>query len=93
METWTFPNTILSYVWKANKAMNDTKERMQDIGHAVDERIPEGFGFFVMVFPLNEPNGGRANYLSSCNRKDVIKCMKEFLFRCGEHENWMKDIE
>ncbi|MCC7374289.1 MAG: hypothetical protein IT581_06520 [Verrucomicrobiales bacterium] len=68
----------------------DTRARMQDIGHAVNERIPEGFAFFVLIAP---PSGsGRANYCSNMKREDAVKVMKEFLIKAGAAEDWMQHI-
>ncbi len=69
----------------------ETSRRMQDIGHAIDERIPEGWGFLVMVFPFEGHEGG-ANYTSTADRKDAIHLMKEFLIKCGAGEDWMMHI-
>lgn len=65
---------------------------MNDIGQAVNERIPDGFGFFVMVFPF-ENDDGRANYVSNGKREDVVNAMKEFIIRAGAEEDWMKHIK
>lgn len=70
---------------------HDTRDRMQDIAHAVDERIPEGFGFMVLVFPFGADDG-RANYVSSGQRADVIRAMKEFIIKAGAGEDWMKHL-
>jgi len=72
--------------------VSDSAQGMRDIGHAVKERIPEGFGFFVLVFPFDGPDKGRANYISNGQRQDVINAMKEFLIRCGAAEDWMKHL-
>lgn len=68
----------------------DIRQKMKDIGNAVKRRLPEDFGFFVLVFPFNDT--GRANYISNGNREDVINSMKEFLIRCGHKDDWAKDI-
>ncbi len=73
--------------------LRQAKEQMQGIGRAVHERIPEGFGFFVMVFPFGGPDEGRANYVSNGQRKDIINAMKEFIIRCGYEEDWLKNLE
>jgi len=67
----------------------DTREIMQDIAKDVKERIPEGHGFFVLVYPF-EGFDGRANYVSNGKREDVINSMKEFIIKCGHGEDWMK---
>ena len=65
---------------------------MQLIAKTVKEQLPQGFGFFIMVFPFGDVEG-RANYVSDGNREDVIKMMKEFIIRCGYEEDWMKHID
>lgn len=72
---------------------DDIRRRLNDIAHAVNERLPEGYGFFVMVFPFKEGPDNRANYTSNANRSDILNVMKEFLIRNGEAEDWMKDIK
>jgi len=32
--------------------MNDTDQRMRDIAQAVNERVPDGFGFMVIVLEI-----------------------------------------
>jgi hypothetical protein len=39
-------------------------------------------GFVLMVFPMNEADGGRCNYISNgADRKDVVTLMKEMIAR------------
>lgn len=71
--------------------MEDTREQMQEIAKDVKKHLPEGFGFFVLVFPFNDANG-RANYVSDGKREDVIKSMKEFIIKAGHSEDWMKHL-
>jgi hypothetical protein len=56
--------------------MNDTDQRMRDIAQAVNERVPDGFGFMVIVWPLNE----KTQYIHATN--DAPKA-KEILTRAG----------
>ena len=69
-------------------------ERMRQVAKAVDDRLPDGFGFIVMAFPFegiqDEP---RLSYVSNANRSDVIKAVKEWLFTQGEAENWMEHVD
>lgn len=37
-------------------------------------------GFILMVFPLND-HGGRTNYISNADRRDVVTLLKEQLAR------------
>jgi hypothetical protein len=56
------------------------KDRMQSVGKAVSEKLPEGYGFFVLCFPLNEPDA-QGEYVSNASRADVISTMKNFVDR------------
>jgi len=60
----------------------NTRERMQHIARIVDEELPSGWGFFVMVFPFNDAEG-RMNYVSNASREDIHKLMQEFLSKGG----------
>ena len=69
----------------------DTRQSMQKIGETVKAQIPEGYGFFVFVFPFNNDKG-RANYCSNGKREDVINTLKAFLIQAGHNDDWMKHI-
>lgn len=56
-----------------------TKDQMKQIGRLVDNEIPVGYGFLVLVFPFGGPDEGRANYVSNANRSDIKKVMAEFI--------------
>ncbi len=61
-------------------------EAMQVIAHAIDDyfngkRHPKRIGFALLVFPTDEPEGSRVNYVSSCSRRDMIAAMKEVVAR------------
>ena len=67
------------------------RQTMQRIGKAVESQIPEGYGFFVFVFPFNDSNG-RANYCSNGKLEDTLSVMKEFLIQSGHNDDWMQHI-
>lgn len=71
----------------------EVSKRMQDIARSVKWRLPENWGFFVMVFPHGEGPERRCNYVSNADRQDVINVIKEWMVRGGAQENWMKDIQ
>lgn len=75
----------------------DTEQRMRDICHAIKERLPEHFGFIVMVSPFDNVlpmgQGGRLNYASNIQRKDAINLLKEWLIKAGAAEDWMKHLD
>ena len=56
--------------------MNDTDQRMRDIAQAVNERVPDGFGFMVMVWPLDD----KARYSYATNDQPKAK---DILTRAG----------
>lgn len=66
------------------------REAMQGIAQAVKEKIPAGFGFFVLV--ASPGDNGRANYVSNLARETALKVMKEFIIRNGAEEEWMKHL-
>jgi hypothetical protein len=35
----------------------------------------------------------QANYVSNCNRQDVVKILKTLLFRWGINEEWMREAK
>lgn len=65
----------------------NTREHMQKIASAINEMLPQDWGFFVLAFPFGDAQG-RSNYASNGKREDIIRLMKEFLVRQGE-ENFM----
>jgi hypothetical protein len=58
--------------------------------NAVRDSIPDGYCFLLLIVPAGDK--GIAQYGSNIVREDAIKTLKEFLFRIGEEETWMKDI-
>lgn len=44
-------------------------------------RAFDGFGFVLLVYPLDSGDG-RMNYISNSRREDVIVAMKEFVANC-----------
>ena len=74
---------------------------MGDIAHAIDERLPQGWTFLVLVAPVTPPGAKdmvdpaalRCNYTSNMRRADALNLLKEFLLRNGAAEDWMKDIQ
>jgi len=74
----------------ANK-MEETRQAMATIGREIEKRLPDGYGYFVMITAMKE--GGRANYSSNMERVGVLNTMKEFIVRNnGTEEDWMKEI-
>lgn len=64
----------------------ETKNVMQSIASVLDDVLngshrPKQNGFVVLVFPVDGPEGARTNYVSNCDRKDIIAAMKEVVAR------------
>lgn len=62
------------------------RAKMQDLAHQLDHFFngpahgeDKQTGFVLMVFPFGE--GGRCNYISNANRKDVLATLKEQVAR------------
>lgn len=63
-----------------------TNDIMKAIATAIDDGLngtmrPKPNGFVVLVFPTDGPEGARTNYISNCERQDVIVALKEVLAR------------
>ncbi len=50
-------------------------EGMKLIGQLLKEMLPQGVGFALLTFEFNNP--GLANYISSAQREDMIKALRE----------------
>lgn len=62
----------------------ETKALMQDLARALDSAInPEGRknGFVLLIFNDSGPKGARTNYVSNCDRKDMVAALKEVTAR------------
>ena len=65
---------------------NRTKMLMQDAARLVDTLInptsgPRQNGFVVLVFPLDQPDGARTNYVSNVERQSIVAALKEIVAR------------
>jgi hypothetical protein len=63
-----------------------TKEVMQEIGKVFQKFFPE-MGFVFMLFEMNK--AGQMNYISNCQREDVIQALEEFIAKT--RDSWAKD--
>lgn len=65
--------------------MNDTTKLMQEIARVVNRALnPNGDapnGFVLLVFPADGPEGQKTNYVSNCDRKEILVAMKEVVAR------------
>ena len=55
------------------------EETMRDIGNLLKRAIPEGWGFSLFLMSYGEK--GSTFYLSSIQRPDMVKALKEFIDR------------
>jgi hypothetical protein len=53
------------------------KEKLQDLGKAVDDQIPVNYGFVLLVFPFG--SGGLMQYVANCGRADATQMMREWI--------------
>lgn len=55
------------------------KRKMQTIAKKVDDELPEGFGFCVLVFPFGDRPDSQLMYASNADRLDIVKAMEEWI--------------
>jgi hypothetical protein len=55
------------------------KSLLREIGNKIRSQIPPGWGFTLFIFSYGE--GGATFYLSTANRDDMIKALREFIAR------------
>lgn len=66
--------------------MSDTQHLMQSLAKGIDEILngnvmPKKNGFVVLVFPFDQVEDARTNYVSNCDRRDIIAALKEVVAR------------
>jgi hypothetical protein len=52
---------------------------LREIGNDLKQRMPQGWGFTLFI--LSHGEGGATFYISTIERSDMIKAMKEFIKR------------
>lgn len=73
--------------------MSDITDRMQETARIVKTVLPPNSGFFLLAFDFDDAGRfGRADYVSNCNREDVVEIMKQFIQKT-ENGGWMKDLD
>lgn len=55
------------------------KSKMQKIATKVNEELPVGYGFCVMVFNFGDVKDKEMMYASNANREDIVEAMKEWI--------------
>lgn len=58
----------------------EVKTSLRAIGKVIDEALPDGWGFALLVFTFG---GGTMTYISNADRQDMLKAMQEFLQKQG----------
>jgi hypothetical protein len=53
--------------------------KLNALGRLLKDETPEGWGFTLLMFRIGEGEGHRMNYLSSANRDDMLKALKELV--------------
>lgn len=66
--------------------MSETKHLMQSLAKGIDEILNGNVsskqnGFVILVFPFDQVEGSRTNYVSNCDRKDIVAALKEVTAR------------
>ncbi len=62
----------------------------REIGKLIGSRVPAGVGFALLLFNMGE--SGWMNYISNARREDMVKAMRELLFKIeGEDLTGRKD--
>jgi hypothetical protein len=60
-------------------------DNMQKIARGLDTILngdgARKTGFVLLVMPLDAPEGACTNYVSNCNRKDILVALKEIVAR------------
>lgn len=67
----------------------EAKETMRLLAEIIQTCIPDNFGFVMMIFDPKEH--AQMNYISNCDRKDVVKMLYEFIEKT--ERGWAKDMD
>lgn len=59
---------------------------MRSLADMIKAVLPKGWGFALIVFPLNRP--GIANYISSAERDSMIEALREALNRLESRQDF-----
>ena len=68
-----------------NKLNELVKGKMQKIARKVDEELPRGYGFTVLVFNFGEGKDNEMMYASNANRQDIVEAMKKWIKKTEEN--------
>ena len=81
------------------KQNEETARMLQGLAAGIDdvlngEERPKRNGFVLLLFEFGQMEGARTNYVSNCDRKDIIAALKEVTARFEgqpEHMDRRKD--
>lgn len=59
----------------------DIEIRLKEIGDLINEQLPIGWGFTLLLFDFNRGDNGSMFYISNGQREDVVAMMKEFIMQ------------
>lgn len=57
---------------------NQHHQMMNAVAEVLAETF-QGYGFTLLVFEMDKPEGGRMNYISNARREEMLIAMKEFI--------------
>jgi hypothetical protein len=61
---------------------DEVKALLRDISRIIKSQMPDGWGFTLLLFSYGA--GGDLFYMSSAQRDDMIKLMREFIAKQGK---------
>lgn len=56
----------------------EVKDVTDKLAEVLGRYIPEGYGFALLIFEMNVPEGFM-NYISNCDREDMVAALHELL--------------
>jgi hypothetical protein len=69
------------------------KEYLKAAARVVESKLPDNHGFILLVAPYGDGENRRLAYISTMQRADAIKLLKEWLIKASGEEEWMKHIK
>ena len=76
---------------KHHAIMNGLAQAINDALNG--EERPNKIGFCLHVFQIGQTEGGRVNYISNCDREDMLIAMKEWLARAEGRVHEAKGLQ
>ena len=57
----------------------DMENLQRKLAKKIDEALPDGWGFTLFLYEYSDEPGGACFYISSSQRADMVKVIKEWL--------------